>query len=196
MPAFNPTRRAVLGAALALPAIARAQGAAKSGTVRIGMNTILSGPIALLGTSQRNAAEMEIARINEQGGLAGRKVELVVRDSKGQPQEAARVARDLVNSEGCEILIDAEASSGAFAVQEVVRDLGVLCIHTSSETSSLTADPKLRAPTAFRAARQGVHDSIVGGQYAANVAKTKNWTKWATCAPDYAYGHDTTVPVP
>ena len=179
--------------ALAAPSIVRAQGTAKSGTVRIGMNTILSGPIALLGTSQRNAAEIEIARINEQGGLAGRKIELVVRDSKGQPQEAARVARDLVNSDGCEILIDSEASSGAFAVQEVVRDLGVLCIHTSSETSSLTADPKLRVPTAFRSARQGVHDSIVGSQYAATLSKAKNWTKWASCAPDYAYGHDTTT---
>ena len=187
------SRRAVLGAALAMPAVARAQGTAKSGTVRIGMNTILSGPIALLGTSQRNAAEMEIARINAQGGLAGRTIDLVVRDSKGQPQEAARVARELVNSDGCEILIDAEASSGAFAVQEVVRDLGVLCLHTSSETSSLTADPKLRAPTAFRSARQGVHDSIVGSQYAASIAKAKKWTRWATCAPDYAYGHDTTT---
>ena len=187
------SRRAVLGGALAMPAIARAQGTAKSGTIRVGMNTILSGPIALLGTSQRAAAELEVARINAQGGLAGRTIELIVRDSKGQPQEAARVARELINSDGCEILVDSEASSGAFAVQEVVRDLGVLCVHTSSETSSLTADPKLRAPTAFRSARQGVHDSIVGGKYAAAVANEKKWTRWATCAPDYAYGHDTTT---
>ncbi len=193
-PEPGPTRRAVLaaGVALAAPSIARAQGTAKSGTVRVGMNTILSGAIALLGTSQRNAAEIEIERINAAGGLAGRKIELIVRDSKGQPQEAARVVRELINSDGCEILLDAEASSGAFAVQEVVRDLGVLCIHSASETSSLTADPKLRVPTAFRCARQGVHDSIVGGQYAARVANAKKWTKWATCAADYAYGHDTT----
>lgn len=191
----QPTRRALLGAgaALAMPSIARAQGTGKSGTVRIGMNTILSGPIALLGTSQRNAAETEIEKINGAGGLAGRKIELVVRDSKGQPQEAARVARELVNSDGCEILIDAEASTGAFAVQEVARDLGVLCIHTSSETSSLTADPKLRVATAFRCARQGVHDSIVGGRYAAAVATKNKWNRWATCAADYAYGHDTTA---
>lgn len=186
------SRRAILGGMLATPAVARAQGTAKSGMVRIGMNTILSGPIALLGTSQRNAAELEVARINAQGGLAGRTIELVVRDSKGDPKEAARVARGLIK-DGCEILIDAEASAGAFAVQEVVRELGILCMHTSSETSSLTADPKLRAPTAFRSARQGVHDSIVGAQYAAGIARAKNWSRWATCAPDYAYGHETTT---
>jgi branched-chain amino acid transport system substrate-binding protein len=69
----------------------------------------------------------------------------------------------LINGDGCEVLLDAEASSGAFAVHEVARDLGFLCIHTNSETSSLTADPKLRLANAFRLCRQGIHDSIVGG---------------------------------
>ena len=176
-------------ATVAAPMVARAQ--AKS--IKIGMPTILSGRVAQLGNSSRNAAMMEVEKVNAAGGLAGRQIELVVRDSKGQPQEAARVARELVNSDGCEILLDAEASSGAFAVHEVARDLGVLCLHTNSETSALTADPKLRLPNAFRSCRQGVHDSIVGGAYAANVAKTKNLAKWMTCSPDYAYGRDTTA---
>ena len=50
------------------------------------------------------------------------------------------------------------ASSGAFAVHEVARDLGMLCLHTNSETSALTADPKLRLPNVFRTCRQGIHD--------------------------------------
>jgi branched-chain amino acid transport system substrate-binding protein len=136
---------------------------------------------------------MEVEKINGAGGLAGRQIEMVIRDSKGQPQEAARLARELINTDGCEILIDAEASSGAFAVHEVARDLGMLCLHTNSETSSLTADPKLRLPNAFRTCRQGVHDSIAGGAYAANIAKAKNLSKWMTASPDYAYGRDTTA---
>ena len=115
---------------------------------------------------------LEVERINASGGLAGRMIEIVMRDSKGQPQEAARVARELVNADGCEILIDAEASSGAFAVHEVARDLGVLCLHSNSETSSLTADPKLHIPNAFRTCRQGIHDAISGGTYAATICKT------------------------
>jgi branched-chain amino acid transport system substrate-binding protein len=34
--------------------------------------------------------------------------------------------------------------------------------------------------------------SIVGGSYAAAISKAKGLKKWATCAPDYAYGRDTT----
>lgn len=188
------TRRTVLagGAAsmLAAPWVARAD----TKNLRIGMQSILSGPIALLGTSSRNALMIEQDRINAAGGFLGRKIEFVYRDSKGQPQEAARIARELVNSEGCELLIDAEASSGAFAVQEVVRDLGnVVCIHTNSETSSLTADPKIRAPNAFRVARQGVHDAVAGSMYLSDYANAKKLNKWATCSPDYAYGRDTTA---
>jgi branched-chain amino acid transport system substrate-binding protein len=188
------TRRTILagGAAslLAAPWVARAEGNA----LKIGVQSILSGPIALLGTSSRNALTIEQDRINAAGGFLGRKIEFVYRDSKGQPQEAARIARELVNSEGCELLIDAEASSGAFAVQEVVRDLGnIVCIHTNSETSSLTADPKIRAPNAFRVARQGVHDAVAGSIYLSAYANEKKLNKWATCSPDYAYGRDTTA---
>jgi branched-chain amino acid transport system substrate-binding protein len=174
---------------MAAPMISRAQ----AKPIKIGMPTILSGRVAQLGTSSRNAVMLEVGKVNAAGGLAGRSIEMVIRDSKGQPQEAARVARELVNSDGCEILIDAEASSGAFAVHEVARDLKVLCLHTNSETSALTADPKQRIPNAFRVCRQGIHDSIVGGAYAAKVANAKKLAKWMTCSPDYAYGRDTTA---
>ena len=170
------TSLALMGAGavtFAVPWAARAQ----AKTIKIGMPTILSGRVAQLGTSSRNAVALEVDKINAAGGLAGRQIEMVIRDSKGQPQEAARVARELVNTDGCELLIDAEASSGAFAVHEVARDLGVFCIHTNSETSALTADPKQHIPNAFRTARQGVHDSIVGGSYAAAIAKAKGLKK-------------------
>ena len=68
-----------------------------------------------------------------------------------------------------------------------------LALHTNSETSSLTADPKIRAPTAFRVARQGVHDAVAGSIYLSEFANAKKLNKWATCSPDYAYGRDTTA---
>lgn len=175
--------------AAGFPAILKAQGA---GTIRIGMPTILSGRVAILGQSSVGAATMVVKRVNAAGGIDGRKIELVIRDSKGVPQEAAKVTRDLIN-EGCELILDAEASSGAFAVHEVIKDAGCLCIHTCSETSSLSANPKIHVPTAFRAARQGIHDAVGGGEYAAKIAKEKGLKKWMTCSPDYAYGRDNTA---
>jgi branched-chain amino acid transport system substrate-binding protein len=181
------------GAAAALtgfPMIASGQG---NRPIRIGMPTILSGRVAQLGISTRNAATMEIEKFNAAGGLDGRPIELIVRDSRGTPAEAARIAREMVSSDGVDLLFDAEASSGGFAVHEVVRETGTLTLHLNSETSSLTADPRQRFWNAFRVARQGIHDSIAGGFYAAEIAKVRNLRRWMTVSPDYAYGRDTTA---
>ena len=78
---------------LAAPMVARSEDKA----IKVGMTTILSGRVAQLGTSSRNAVMLEVDKVNAAGGLAGRQVEMVIRDSKGAPQEAARVARELVN---------------------------------------------------------------------------------------------------
>jgi branched-chain amino acid transport system substrate-binding protein len=188
-------RRKFLGSTIAgtvitgFPHIARAQ----AKVIKVGMPTILSGRVAALGLSARAAVQLAFNEVNTAGGINGRKFELVDRDSKGRPDEAAKVTRDLINNDGCEIIIDGEASSGAFAVHEVVRDLGILCLHTASETSSLTADPKLAVKTAFRSARQGIHDAVAGGSYAARLVKEKGLKRWMTCSPDYAYGRDNTA---
>jgi branched-chain amino acid transport system substrate-binding protein len=188
-------RRALIKAAGALsaagfgfPYISRAQ----DKPIRIGVPTILSGRVAQLGISSRNALTTEVDKFNAAGGLNGRKLEIITRDSKGKPDEAANNTRQLINGDGCEIIISAESSAGAFAVQEVIRELKVLCLHTNSETSSLSADPKIRVPTAFRTARQGIHDAIVSAAYAGNVAKAKGLKTWMSCSPDYAYGRDNT----
>lgn len=180
---------AAVSAVTGFPNVARAQ----ANPIRVGMPTILSGRVAILGESSRAAAQLAVNEFNEAGGINGREIQLIVRDSKGAPDEAARVTRDLINSDNCEIIIDGEASSGSFAVQEVVRELPVLCIHTCSETSSLSADPEIRVDNAFRCVRQGIHDAIGGGRYAANIARERGLTRWMTCSPDYAYGRDNTA---
>ncbi len=176
------------GTGLGFPFISRAD----DKPIKIGVPTILSGRVAQLGISSRNAILIEVDKFNAAGGLGGRKIEIIARDSKGKPDEAANNTRQLINSDGCEIIISAESSAGAFAVQEVIRELKVLCMHTNSETSSLSADPKIRVPTAFRTARQGIHDAIVSASYAGNVAKAKGLKTWMSCSPDYAYGRDNT----
>ena len=168
------------------PFVSRAQ----NKPIKMGMVTIQSGRFAVVGATSSHGAIMEIDAFNAAGGLNGRQIELVVRDSKGKPDEATRIVREFVNSEGCEIVFDSDSSAAAFAVQEAVKELGVLTIHMNSETSSLTADPKIRSWNAFRVARQGIHDAIAGGSYAAEVSKKMGLKRWMGCSPDYAYGRD------
>ena len=107
-------------AIVGFPFVSRAQ----NKPIKIGMPTIQSGRAAMVGSSSRNGCMLEIDKFNAAGGLGGRMIELVARDTKGKPEEAARLSRELVNSDGCEILFDAESSAGAFAIHEVAKDLG------------------------------------------------------------------------
>ncbi len=163
---------------------------AENKPIKVGMVTIQSGRFAVIGSTSSHGALMEIEKFNAAGGLNGRKIELIVRDSKGKPEESTRIVREFVNSDGCEIIFDSDSSAAAFAVQEAVKELGVLNVHMNSETSSLTADPKNRSWNSFRSARQGIHDAIAGGSYAAEVSKAKGLKRWMGCSPDYAYGRD------
>ncbi|MGC1441396.1 MAG: ABC transporter substrate-binding protein, partial [Burkholderiaceae bacterium] len=185
-------KEAGAGATLIALAGAPAIVSAQAKPIRIGVPSIYSGRVAILGESSLDAIKMAAKEANDAGGINGRMFEIVSRDSRGKPDEASRMVRDLVNNEGCEIILNAEASGASFAVNEVARDIKKFCVHAISETSSLTADPKNRIPWVFRCARQGIHDAVGGGIYAAKLAKEKGLTRWATCSPDYAYGRANT----
>lgn len=158
--------------------------------IKIGVPTILSGPVAQLGISVSNALNIAVDNFNKSGGLDGRNIELIIRDSRAKPDEAARVCRNFINSDKVDVIINSEASGATFAVQEVIRESGTLCLHTVSETTSLTANPSIRTWNSFRFARQGIHDAVGSALYAAKLVKEKGIRKWMTVGPDYAYGRD------
>ena len=172
-------------AALGFPSILHAEE-----NIKIGIPTILSGRVAQLGISATNAIKMAVNKLNDDGGINGRNIELIIRDSRAKPDEAARVCRDFINSDKVDVIINAEASGASFAVQEVIRESGTLCLHSVSETTSLTANPSIRAWNAFRFSRQGIHDAVGSARYAAKIVKEKGLKKWMSVNPDYAYGRD------
>ena len=69
--------------------------------VRIGVIQPLSGPVAASGNYIRMGAEIARDWINAQGGVLGRRVELVVEDNKSDPKEAASAAEKLIGRASC-----------------------------------------------------------------------------------------------
>ena len=91
----------LIGAALALTtgaALAQSQGVSKDEIV-LGSIQDLSGPIAAFGKQVRNGMILRADEANEQGGVNGRKIRLLVEDSKYDPRNAVLAAQKLVNQE-------------------------------------------------------------------------------------------------
>src|SRR5215468_2209881 len=97
-------RRTLLVALLAL-ALALPFGAHAQKPIKVGFPIILSGPGALFGEPASKGAQMFVDEINAKGGVLGRKLELLVRDSKADANEAVRVARELILKENVDFLV-------------------------------------------------------------------------------------------
>ena len=67
--------------------------------IRIGTIQDLSGPLAGFGKQSRNGMQLRVDEINEQGGVNGRKLKLLVEDSGYDPKKAVLAAQKLVNQE-------------------------------------------------------------------------------------------------
>ena len=71
----------------------------------IGTIQDLSGPVAAYGKGARNGLQLRVDEINEQGGIHGRKIRLVIEDNAYDPKRAVLAAQKLVNQDKAFMII-------------------------------------------------------------------------------------------
>jgi branched-chain amino acid transport system substrate-binding protein len=172
----------LLAAALAWPLAAEAQK-----PIKIGFPMILSGPGALFGEPALKGAQMYVEEINAAGGVLGRKLELLPRDTKGDANEAVRVSRELILKENVDFLVGTLTSAEGPAVSVVAKENKIVFIAPIPKTDQLTAPDKLH-PYVFRVAST----TTIEGRSAAEIVAKWPVTRIGTISPDYAYGQDVT----
>ena len=118
------TRRAALiGTALATPMLSlRAQTA----PIRIGFPTPLTGASAEEAQDQIRAAQLAILLFNEKDGLNGRTAELLVRDDRLNPNEAATRTIELIEKDHVDFVIGGLSAAVQLAINNVTRPRRIL----------------------------------------------------------------------
>jgi len=98
---FKPS--AIAGLALALLTAGGLHAAEQQGITKteivVGTIQDLSGPLAGYGKQARNGMQLRIDELNEQGGVHGRQIKLLVEDSGYDPKKAVLAAQKLVNQD-------------------------------------------------------------------------------------------------
>lgn len=178
-------RRHLLAAGLAAPAIIPGRGWAAN-EIKIGFPMGLSGPVALYGQPITKGAEMCVAEVNAAGGLLGRKLQLIARDSKGNADESVRVSRELILKDNVDFLVGSMTSAESPAVSTIAKENKVMLVAPTAKTIQLTDKANLH-PYIIRTAST---TDIEGRNAAVIVAKWTEVKRVATIAPDYAYGRD------
>ena len=156
-------------------------------TIKVGFPMILSGPGALFGEPALKGAQMYVEEVNAAGAVLGKRLELILRDTKGNADEAVRVSRELILKDNVDFLVGTLTSAEGPAVSTIAKDNKIVFIAPIPKTDQLTAPANLH-PYVFRTAS----NTTIEGRTAAEIVAKWGLKRIATISPDYAYGQDVT----
>ena len=128
--------------------------------------------------------ELAIEEINAAGGVLGRPLELVSRDDAGKPGEAVKIAEELVSKERVALISGTLFSHIGLALTSFAGEKKVLYLAAEPLADALVWSEGNRYTFRLRPSTY-MQASMLASEAAKNPAK-----RWATIAPNYAYGKD------
>ena len=107
--------------------------------IKIGWIGHLTGVLSAYGQDMLRAAEMAVEDVNASGGVLGRKLQLVVRDDRGDPSQAATLVRELDTQERVLVVSGSMSADVSKALRGYAESNQLPYISASSGDASLTA---------------------------------------------------------
>lgn len=171
--------------ALAAPGLLRSAWAQGSGPIRIGFPVPLTGAFGAEASDQVRAAQIAIKEFNDSGGFEGRMAELLVRDDKLNPGEAATRTLELIEKDRVNFIVGALSAAVTLSINNVARERGV--IYNSISQSDAINEAKDFGRTTFH---EALNPHMTAGAVGRHVFPKAAGKKVAFLTADYAYGHE------
>ncbi|MEW6347597.1 MAG: ABC transporter substrate-binding protein [Thermodesulfobacteriota bacterium] len=118
-------KKQLLWLSVLLFALGTALAVAAEPPIKIGAFYSLSGPAAAIGTPTKLVTEMVVKKINKEGGINGRQIELVVGDTESNPTKAVMVAKKFINVDKVAAIIGPDTTDLGMAVKKLVEEAGI-----------------------------------------------------------------------
>jgi branched-chain amino acid transport system substrate-binding protein len=90
--------------------------------IKIGAILAVTGPASNLGAPEARTLEMLVEDINAKGGIAGKKIELIVKDSGGSPEKAVSFAKQLIEEDKVFAIIGPSTSGETMAIKNIAEE--------------------------------------------------------------------------
>jgi branched-chain amino acid transport system substrate-binding protein len=134
-------------AALTAVAMASSQAIAQDNTLKIGLILPMTGPFASTGRQIEAAARLYIAQNG--ATVAGKKVELIVKDDTGTPDVTKRIAQEMVVNDKVTVLAGFGLTPLAFATAPIATQSKTPMVVMAAATSSITESSPYIVRTSF-----------------------------------------------
>ena len=96
--------------------------------LKIGALLAVTGPASFLGAPEARTLEMLVEEANAKGGVDGRKIQLVVKDTGGSPEKAVSFAKQLIEEDQVFAILGASTSGETMQVKGIAEEAKVLLI--------------------------------------------------------------------
>lgn len=101
--------------------------------ITLGVITSLTGSDSEFGHAQKEGYELALSEINKAGGINGKQVKLIYKDTQSSPQEAAKEVDQLVNEDHVQLILGPYSSGEALAaVKKATEDKVPLVVPTAT----------------------------------------------------------------
>lgn len=158
-------------------------------TVKVAILAPLSGDVATFGESTRDGVLLAVEEWNEDGGILGKEIEVVVEDSQCSPEAAVSAANKVIDQDGVKFIIGEVCSSASIPVSEIVTDKEVLQISPTSTNPSVTVDESNNTkPTVFRACFIDPFQGSVAAKFAMDSLDAQTAAVFLDQGNDYVRG--------
>jgi branched-chain amino acid transport system substrate-binding protein len=154
------------------------------GAIKVGYVTGLSGACAPISEDGLNGSKLAVEMLNAKGGILGKPVELIVRDSQSKPEEGGKQARELAAAEGISLLTGVCSSAVLLAVTEVAKEFKLP--HLAIIGSTQKANIEAFNPYFVQTQANATMEALAAAEY---VAKKAEWKSIAPMGFDYEWGH-------
>ncbi|WP_194723774.1 ABC transporter substrate-binding protein [Noviherbaspirillum malthae] len=158
---------------------------AQGDTIRIGLPVPLTGAYGAEAKDQVRNAELAVKEFNDAGGLNGRRAELVVRDDKLNPGEAAAKVLELIEKDKVNFIVGGLSAATQLAMNNVTKQRKVLYI-SISQSDAINEAADFSRYTFHEALNPTMTTAAVGNYV------FKKGMRIAFLTADYAYGHEMT----
>ncbi len=156
--------------------------------IKLGAFFALSGPNAPIGTPTKLVAEMVKDKINKEGGINGRPIELVVGDTESDPTKAATIAKKFIFADKVAAIIGPTSTGEGMQVKKIVEEAGVPTFMT------VGGDPPIMKETGpFTYVFKSPQRSSTAVQKLYGYLKEKKLTKVALFTASDPFGKDGAV---
>ena len=88
----------------------------------LGANYEMTGALAAVAKQTVNGINLAIKQTNEQGGVLGKQIKLIIADNKSEPSESANAITKLIKNDNVKLVFGSVASSNVLATVQIAHD--------------------------------------------------------------------------